>query len=326
MFSNSRKAFTLVELLVVIAIIGILIGMLLPAVQQVREAARRTQCMNNVRQNTLAAHNYGSAFLDEFPPGNMPTVNGNNYGNSFWVFLLPFMEQANLSDRYDLDSGGWTGASSNPNRAALEDVLLPFLSCPSSSLPIFPVAYPAGPDERFQGSHGRWGQTGMLPCYTGITGSTEHTSAGPGDEGGINSDGGVLLIERTVSLGEITDGTSNTMLIGEQSAWMLNDAGEEVDMRSDGNHGFNMGGKVDRPRRFNLTAVRHEINVRSVFGAPGAPGNLGPNRPLHSEHPSGIVVGLCDGSSHFLSDNTSLEVLFDLSDRDDGRVTSIDSN
>ena len=318
-----NRAFTLVELLVVIAIIGILIGMLLPAVQAVREAARRTQCLNNVRQSTLAAHNYVSAFEDEFPPGNLQTGTSTAYGNSFWVYLMPFTEQINLFEQYDLESGGWTGAASNPNRVALEGVQFPFLFCPSSDLPIFPVMYPEGPDQRFQGSHGRWGQTGMLPSYTGITGSTEHSSAAPGDEGGINSDGGVLLIERAVSLGEITDGTSNTIMIGEQSAWMLNDNGEQVDMRSDGNHGFNMGGRAGELRRFNLTAVRHELNVRSVFGAPGAPGNLGPNRPLHSEHPGGVVVGLCDGSSHFLTDNTTLQVLFDLSDRNDGNVTSV---
>ena len=323
MFSNSRKAFTLVELLVVIAIIGILIGMLLPAVQQVREAARRTQCLNNVRQCTLGAHNYASAFQDEFPPGNLQISSA--WGNSFWVYLLPFIERENLFEQYDLASGGWTGVTSNPNRFILEDVQLSFLACPSSDLPVFPVAYPEGPDQRFQGSHGRGGQTGMLPSYTGITGSTEHISAGLGDEGGINSDGGVLLTERAVSLGEITDGTSNTIMIGEQSAWMLDDNGEQVDVRSDGNHGFNMGGRTGQLRRFNLTAIRHPLNVRSVFGAPGAPGNLGPNRPLHSEHSGGVVVGLCDGSSHFLADNTSLQVLFDLSDRDDGNVTTIDS-
>ena len=137
-----NRAFTLVELLVVIAIIGILIAMLLPAVQTVREAARRTQCMNNVRQHTLAAHNYASAFQDEFPPGNMQSSAA--YGNSFWVYLMPFTEQINLFEQYDLESGGWTGAASNPNRVALEGVQFPFLFCPSSDLPIFPVMYPEG--------------------------------------------------------------------------------------------------------------------------------------------------------------------------------------
>ena len=79
-------------------------------------------------------------------------------------------------------------------------------------------------------------------------------------------------------------------------------------------------------RRFNLVTVRHEINVRSVFGAAGSAGNMGPNRPLHSDHPGGVNVALCDGSAHFLSDNTSLDVLFNLADRDDAQVTSIESN
>ena len=320
--TKQRSAFTLVELLVVIAIIGILIGMLLPAVQQVREAARRTQCLNNVRQSVLSAHNYISAF-QEIPAGNIQALNSTDFGNSFWVPLLPFTEQANLFDRYDLGAGGWTGINSNPNREVLRDVILPTLLCPSSTLPIFPVAYEEGPDQRFQGSHGRGGQTGMLACYTGITGSTDHVTASPGDEGGINSDGGVLLIDRAVSLGEITDGTSNTMMIAEQSAWLLNE-GELVDIRSDGNHGFNMGGKSDQNRRFNLTAVDTTINDNTeVFAIPGAAGNLGPNRPLHSEHPGGITIGLCDGSAHFLSDNTELQVLFNLSDRDDGTPTTL---
>ena len=326
MFLNARKAFTLVELLVVIAIIGILIGMLLPAVQQVREAARRTQCMNNVRQNSLALHNYISTFQDELPTGNLQTKanpDADPWGNSFWVHLLPYVEQGNLLDQYDLTAGGWTGPNSNPNKAILEGVEIPILLCPSSSLPIFPVAYEEGPDQRFQGSHGRAGQTAMMPCYTGISGSSEHPSSSAGDEGGINSDGGVLIAHRAVSLGEITDGTSNTFLIAEQSAWMFNDEGLEVDMRSDGNHGFCMGERPGGNRRFNISTVAHDINTRSVFGASGSAGNLGPNRPLHSEHPGGVTVGLCDGSVHFLTDNTDLIVLFDLADRDDGRVTTL---
>ena len=92
---NERQAFTLVELLVVIAIIGILVGMLLPAVQQVREAARRTSCLNNARQLVLANHNYQSANL-KFPTV-APFITGK--GNRSWVAaVLPFIEQQNVAD------------------------------------------------------------------------------------------------------------------------------------------------------------------------------------------------------------------------------------
>ena len=100
---RTNSAFTLVELLVVIAIIGILVGLLLPAVQQARESARRTTCLNRLRQLSLAMHNYVSAF-DEYPR--------NGYGPSTWnpwqkmsahYRILPFMEQQNLFDRFVLD-------------------------------------------------------------------------------------------------------------------------------------------------------------------------------------------------------------------------------
>ena len=103
-----RKAFTLVELLVVIAIIGILIGMLLPAVQQVREAARRTQCANNIRQIGLAAHNYDSAF-GELPPGPMGRTDDLTPIGPLWTYqststlawLLPYLEQQNIHQLLD---------------------------------------------------------------------------------------------------------------------------------------------------------------------------------------------------------------------------------
>jgi len=102
---NSR-AFTLVELLVVIAIIGILIGMLLPAVQQIREAARRTACLNNVRQTVLAVHNYESAHR-RLPPSyeieQGAILTGNNGSWSIHGRLLPYIEQANAFDRIDLN-------------------------------------------------------------------------------------------------------------------------------------------------------------------------------------------------------------------------------
>ncbi len=76
-------------------------------------------------------------------------------------------------------------------------------------------------------------------------------------------------------------------------------------------------------RYFNLTTVRHQINTKSISAALGSAGNLGANRPLHSNHPGGANVAACDGSVHFLTDNTALQVLFDLADRDDGNVVDI---
>ena len=107
---SKRKGFTLVELLVVIAIIGILIGMLLPAVQQVREAARRTACKNNMRQIGLALHNYDSAF-DEFPAGITITATGATAPNwSVTTWILPQMEQQNLFDQLNPVVGAPAGA------------------------------------------------------------------------------------------------------------------------------------------------------------------------------------------------------------------------
>lgn len=319
MLTTKKAGFTLVELLVVIAIIGILVSLLLPAVQQVREAARRTSCANNVRQHGLATLNYESAFLN-LPKGNF-TFN-SNWGHSFWISLLPYIEQKNLFERYDTEQSGWTASNSNPNNAALEDVLLPFLICPSSTLPEFPVTYDPSLTDTFAGSIGR-GQSGMLPCYTGIAGSSNHKTAIPGSQNSVTSTGGVLLAFESVEFKNIKDGSSNTLLIGEQSAWMLNDNGEKVDCRADGNHGFNMGGRHSNNRLFNLTVVRHRNNERSISRAIGSAGNLGNNRPLHSNHPGGVTVVLCDGSTHFLEDDTALEVLFSLADKDDGESVSI---
>lgn len=326
------KGFTLVELLVVIAIIGILIGMLLPAVQQVREAARRTQCLNNLRQTSLACMNYESAHQN-FPPGNGLS---SAWGNSFWPYILPFIEQGNLAAGYDLSLPGWTGDSRSGrefNREVVRDVTLPFLVCPSSSLPVFPVNYGGQPDEQYAGTDNRDDLiTAMISCYVGISGSTEHSSATSGRENSFNSNGGVLLPpdqesdpakDQTISFGQISDGSTNTLLIGEQSDWMERDDGTKVDCRSDGNHGFTMGTNGNNNRRWNITVVRHPINEKVISRALGSDGNFGSNRPIQSAHPGGANVSVCDGSVHFLSDSTNIEVLFDLADRDDGDLASV---
>ena len=137
--SSSRIAFTLVELLVVIAIIGILIGMLLPAVQSIREAARRTQCMNNVRQLGIALLSHEEA-LGDFPPGRTDL-------HSWASYLMPYLEQENVSDQIDLSKPWFDRA----NQVAVS-TQIPTLICPSNPNSEFvielPSAYGLGPGLR----------------------------------------------------------------------------------------------------------------------------------------------------------------------------------
>jgi prepilin-type N-terminal cleavage/methylation domain-containing protein len=225
-----RAGFTLVELLVVIAIVGILIGMLLPAVQQVREAARRTVCMNNLRQLALAAHNYHSA-LDSLPSqtiGPVPASAGTGSGYYSWmVGLLPFMEQNNLYDSLDLRinlssslnaSGGfspmsWQLNADHPNAMAA-NTQIATLICPSANVghqnaSVMGSANPAS------GSYAA--NMGWVPSATGYEGER----AAPGEFNGV-----IAIHQpafqvgwhpnRKLKLSDIYDGTSNTCMISER--------------------------------------------------------------------------------------------------------------
>ncbi len=129
---QTQRGFTLIELLVVIAIIAILIALLLPAVQQAREAARRTQCKNNLKQIGLAMHNYESTY-GQFPPGSMFVISGGNtinQANSWGRMILPFIEQAPLATSFDPNVSIFTGSN-----LALLATNIPGYRCPSTSGP-----------------------------------------------------------------------------------------------------------------------------------------------------------------------------------------------
>jgi prepilin-type N-terminal cleavage/methylation domain-containing protein/prepilin-type processing-associated H-X9-DG protein len=188
-----RQGFTLIELLVVIAIIAILIGLLVPAVQKVREAASRTQCQNNLHQMGDALHNYYSV-NKKFPPGQMPyTSAAPRQGAWSWMaMLLPYVEQDNIAKEAMAfkDSGGtnWY-AWYNPACARI----LPIFLCPADSRgqQIYPGASSGIKDQ-------------ALTCYLGNSGST-----------GTSRDG-VLYQSSQIRFKDMTDGSSNTIMVGER--------------------------------------------------------------------------------------------------------------
>ncbi|MDA7906801.1 DUF1559 domain-containing protein [bacterium] len=185
---SRRSAFTLVELLVVVAIIGILIGMLLPAVQQVREAARRVSCSNNIAQLGIALHNYEFGH-EHLPPGVInPTgpILSQPIGQhvSFLVELLPYIEQTGIANRFDKSLGTYAPA----NAPACEQSISLYL-CPSNYY-----------SRSFDGTVG-------LTSYAGCHNSTE----APID---IDNDG-LLFLNSEIRYSDIHDGSSNTILIGE---------------------------------------------------------------------------------------------------------------
>ncbi len=200
-----QHGFTLVELLVVIAIIGILIALLLPAVQAAREAARRTQCTNNLRQLALAAHNYHTAHAT-FPPGlNQFEFNASpRYrGTSLFVFLLPYLEQTSLGDRWDYRQ---PVMNLQGGREALAATVVSAFVCPSDRIPENPVA--KGSDYHAVGSYGgNGGRRSFYPDSATIDG-VFHTT-GPAS---VPSP-----FQPPVAIEMITDGTSNTLLLGERS-------------------------------------------------------------------------------------------------------------
>jgi hypothetical protein len=163
--------------------------------------------------------------------------------------------------------------------------------------------------------------------YVGISGSTSHSTAATWSHNGysandIVSRGGALPHDRARRLAEVTDGTSNTLLVGEQSDWCVDASGAKNDCRSTGG-GFYWGLFRDgNPRLYNVTTVRHRLNTKSstAAGISGSGAWQLNNNPLQSPHPVGVQAVFMDGSVHFLMDSMDLQIVFRLADVDDGNV------
>ena len=285
MTGRVNKAFTLVELLVVIAIIGILIALLLPAVQSAREAARRMQCSNNLRQLGLALHNYHTA-LRVLPPGGISRKNGQGNELSFLVMVLPYLEQKPLYDQVDFNTGVYT----DKGKLDISLTSIPGLLCPSCPIVYSNLYQRTNNYAEYWPSDDSTGQNTYTTHYVGVmgprgthptTGEDYQTIASPNC--GPIAIQGLLYPDSHVRLGDITDGTSNTFAIGETS-WV----------------GYDKYRSWVRGSSSNLCQGSTK-NVYEPINA-GAPYVDFNNGAFGSEHPGGTHFLMADGSTHFVSE------------------------
>jgi prepilin-type N-terminal cleavage/methylation domain-containing protein/prepilin-type processing-associated H-X9-DG protein len=312
-----RRGFTLIELLVVIAIIAILIALLLPAVQQAREAARRSQCRNNLKQIGLALHNYHDNF-NTFPMGNNNHQTGG-WGQSWWIGVLPYIDQAPLFNGFNsnIPDSGYTA-----NATYLSGKGFGARLCPSSPM----AEYEFTPHN---------GGSLAVSHYTGISGAFPD----PGTPSrtalwanGQYGNGGVLYFRSRTRIGDLTDGTTNVMVVAEQSDWCTETAtGQKRIAIASWPHSMWMG-SPGGDRQFNTVTVRYRPGYKQAEGGhnfygcgtgglqTGVCGNSGTNNPIQSAHTGGVHVLLCDGSVRFVSENLDMTTWLRLATRDDGNT------
>jgi prepilin-type N-terminal cleavage/methylation domain-containing protein len=302
----NRRGFTLIELLVVIAIIAVLIALLLPAVQQAREAARRTQCKNNLKQIALATHNYHDTH-GTFPSGllNWNTPPGQQNPPQFravslFVLILPQMEQGPLAQQWNYDDPRLNVTS---GRTA---TVLPYLLCPSAT--VNPVVYKQVPN---------FNPAGDFFAKTTYGGSGGTRSYHPNNA----TLDGIFFRNSSTRMRDILDGTSSTLLFGER-------------LHRDDNYDANAG---------SFTKIEGWGFWAPSSGVPGVGDvTMGTLMPINYRHPAGVAVtnaleaqritafgsqhvggaqfALADGSARFISENISQSVFQALGTRSNNEV------
>lgn len=336
--AGNRRAFTLIELLVVIAIIAVLIGLLLPAVQKVRDAAARTQCMNNLKQLGLACANY-EGVNHGYPPALTGYYNPAAAPVNWGTFVLPYIEQGNLYNLYDFTSGYWPVGSSgnagfngsNVNSTVVSTPIKTFI-CPSTPRPNpdyavswgFPGYPPVGPYTCANGDYsnildvdpGEIAYLGLGASYPG------YNSGSFPPPGNLN---GILQPDSATTVGMITDGASNTILLTEFAGKM------EMYIAGGRDTGLTLLGVPQAPYPTptsgpllygGLGGWGDPSNGADELWGSSADGTVGPNGPclmncsnnfgMYSFHTGGCIAVFADGSVHFLNQATAANVLIAL--------------
>lgn len=319
---KTRHGFTLVELLVVIAIIGVLIALLLPAVQAAREAARRASCSNNLKQIGLALHNHHDT-NGEFPKGTgpAPTAYGR-YGTGNWrYYILPYMEQENIYQTPIIRT--WRTNTIAYVDSPWEDFITPGYHCPSSALKKTVASSQCANGQCYESeSQDYVGVSGANPDPLG-RGQAEGVAYDTGSYG-PNYNTGMLCGGEAFSFRDCTDGSSNTIIVGEQAG------NPNFSIRTNLMSGWS-GGHDAQFSVAQAIAGQGQYQLRTgitvIVGSPNpvSPPNKGASAahsqvPLTSFHPTGTQVLLSDASVTFLSDTTDAATCRQLAVRNDGQV------
>ena len=283
---HRSRGFTLVELLVVIAIIGILIALLLPAVQAAREAARRAQCSNNIKQLGLALHNYHDVYK-AFPFGHLyrggfdNDLTDPNGGSAFgWAWsILPYMEQQPLFDQFD---GKWQITdTANSNNLALAATPLAAFACPSDTKP----------DTRNDGQIRPSATSSYQGCGTSYNGwENRRPNQNPRPlhwNGMFDRD-----VRGMIRMRDVTDGTTSTAMVAE-TKW---------EMDNNRRNRSRIYGATDSLQGASGASNALMVNGQHQMNWTRAQGNPNPHRTVSSMHPGGAQFGLVDGSVRFVSE------------------------
>lgn len=328
-------AFTLVELLVVIAIIGILVALLLPAIQSAREAARRAQCQSNLKNVALAAINYEST-MKKFPIGmtydssKNPNLGHPTYFGPNWIiFILSHLEEQSTYDHFDLTArinGNDTTPGAIRNREA-RGTRIPVLLCPSdaNNQVLYEGNYPAHGDNWARGNYAANAGGAFLfeksACGPSPDGPDDYLcTGGPTGQAWIDGkDGwkdnfrrrGVMGVNTSVAIRQITDGTSKTIMIGEiraglsakdsRGVWAMGHAGSSL-LAMFGSRGDANGPNACYTNSDDVYCDVSLGNMNQTECMSCDPGYFA-QAAARSQHAGGVFLAMCDGSVQFVSDD-----------------------